>query len=58
MKVKRQQWILKDYYAYFHSELIVLEDNLATDFVRLFIYYIVFCVLISCKVIDNSNYVL
>ncbi|XP_027903323.1 uncharacterized protein LOC114163296 [Vigna unguiculata] len=32
MKVKRQQWILKDYYAYFHSELIVLEDNLATDF--------------------------
>jgi len=55
MKVKRRQWTLKDYHAYFRSGLIVLQDILASDFVRFFIYYIVFCVLVSCKVIDNSN---
>jgi len=58
MKVKRRQLTLKDYLAYFCSGLILLEDILTADFVRLFIYYVVFFVLNSCKVIDYSHIVL
>jgi len=36
----------------------LLEDILTADFVRLFIYYVVFFVLNSCKVIDYSHFLL
>jgi len=42
MIVKRRQWTLRDYVAYVRARLIVLDDILAADFVRFFIYYVVF----------------
>jgi len=58
MIVKRRQWTLRDYVAYFRAELIVLEDILSADFVRFIIYYVVFFFVNVCKLIDSSHIVL
>ena len=58
MIVKRRQWTLRDYGAYFRAGLIVLDDILSADFVRFNIQDVFNFLVNVCSLIDGSHILL